>query len=100
MTTQAPRHTTAELVKVAGVSRSYGRASEAFTALRDIDLSLNEGEFVALLGPSGCGKITLLRLITGLIGPPVARCSTAASRCAESTPRPPSCSRPSPCSPG
>jgi multiple sugar transport system ATP-binding protein len=34
--------------------------------IRGVDLSVNEGEFVALVGPSGCGKSTLLRMIAGL----------------------------------
>jgi NitT/TauT family transport system ATP-binding protein len=38
-------------------------------ALRDIDLTVAEGEFVALIGRSGCGKSTLLRLIAGLLPP-------------------------------
>src|SRR4028119_741256 len=37
-----------------------------FTALQAISLTVNDGEFVALLGPSGCGKTTLLRIIAGL----------------------------------
>ncbi len=35
-------------------------------ALRDMDLSVNSGDFISLLGPSGCGKSTALRLIAGL----------------------------------
>ncbi|MEO9824298.1 MAG: ABC transporter ATP-binding protein [Paracoccaceae bacterium] len=38
-------------------------------ALRDMNLSVNDGDFVSLLGPSGCGKSTALRLISGLIHP-------------------------------
>lgn len=38
-------------------------------ALRDMNLSVNEGDFMSLLGPSGCGKSTALRLISGLMHP-------------------------------
>ena len=38
-------------------------------ALRDLDLTLNQGDFLSLLGPSGCGKSTALRLISGLMTP-------------------------------
>jgi ABC-type nitrate/sulfonate/bicarbonate transport system ATPase subunit len=43
-----------------------GAGGLAVTALRDIDLTVENGEFVAILGPSGCGKSTLLELIAGL----------------------------------
>ena len=36
-------------------------------ALKDMNLTVNEGDFVSLLGPSGCGKSTALRLISNLI---------------------------------
>ncbi|MDR2930836.1 MAG: ABC transporter ATP-binding protein [Propionibacteriaceae bacterium] len=39
------------------------------TVLKDLDLSINPGEFLTLLGPSGSGKTTLLRVIAGLIDP-------------------------------
>lgn len=39
------------------------------TALRDMELTVNEGDFISLLGPSGCGKSTALRLIAGLSNP-------------------------------
>lgn len=38
-------------------------------ALRDMNLTVNEGDFLSLLGPSGCGKSTALRLISGLMHP-------------------------------
>lgn len=59
----------ATLLKIEHVTKIYGGGDRRFTAVKDINLSLNEGEFVALLGPSGCGKSTLLRMITGLIAP-------------------------------
>ena len=40
-----------------------------FTALKDIDLNLNKGEFTGLIGPSGSGKTTLLNIIGGLDSP-------------------------------
>ena len=40
-----------------------------FTALRDINVHVKEGEFFTFLGPSGCGKTTTLRTITGFIEP-------------------------------
>src|SRR5438874_2659368 len=38
----------------------------AYTALRDLDIAVGEGEFCAVVGPTGCGKSTTLALISGL----------------------------------
>lgn len=40
-------------------------------AVRDLNLTVDEGEFIALVGPSGCGKTTILSLIAGLLSPTV-----------------------------
>jgi putative ABC transport system ATP-binding protein len=57
------------LVAVAGVSKTYGQGATAVHALRDIDLTIQAGEFAALVGPSGSGKTTLLNLIGALDRP-------------------------------
>lgn len=48
------------------VGKRYGDGSAAVHALRDIDLEVNEGETMILLGPSGSGKSTLLNILGGL----------------------------------
>jgi len=52
-----------------GIGVTFPTANGPFTALRDIDLSIDKGEFVALIGHSGCGKSTLLNIIAGLTRP-------------------------------
>jgi NitT/TauT family transport system ATP-binding protein len=52
------------------VLRSVGKTfGNDVVALRDVNLTINEGDFLSLLGPSGCGKSTALRLIAGLSSP-------------------------------
>lgn len=54
---------------VAGLTKSYGTAASRIEALRGIDLTLRRGEFVAVMGPSGSGKSSLLHLLAGLDQP-------------------------------
>jgi putative ABC transport system ATP-binding protein len=57
------------LVEARGLSRSYQRGNQTVEALRDVDLTIDEGEFVTVMGPSGCGKSTLLHLLGGIDRP-------------------------------
>jgi ABC-type lipoprotein export system ATPase subunit len=56
-------------ILIRGVKKSYGAGSSAVQVLRGVDLTVNAGEFVAVLGPSGSGKSTLLNLL-GLMDRP------------------------------
>lgn len=51
------------------VKRYTSPDGEAFTAMGPIDLNVSAGEFLCLLGPTGCGKTTLLRILSGLEKP-------------------------------
>lgn len=62
-------NTNGNLVSVDGVEKVFRRGSEEIHILRDLNLSVPEGEFLALMGPSGSGKSTLLNLIGGLDQP-------------------------------
>ncbi len=57
------------LVQVDNLTKVYGKGDTAVTALDHVSLSVNAGEFVAIMGPSGCGKSTLLHLLGGLDRP-------------------------------
>jgi len=58
-----------EVLKTTGLRKVYGSGANAVTALKGAELSVEEGEFIAIVGPSGSGKSTLLHLLAGLDRP-------------------------------
>jgi lipoprotein-releasing system ATP-binding protein len=57
------------LVRVAGLFKSFGSGNDRIEILKNLDFHLNEGETVAILGPSGIGKSTLLHILGTLDRP-------------------------------
>ena len=57
------------MIRARSIIRKFKRGKETITALKGIDLDINPGEFVILLGPSGAGKTTLLNIIGGMDRP-------------------------------
>lgn len=57
------------LLQVTNLSKDYGNGRGRLEAIRNMDLSMEDGEFVAIVGPSGCGKSTFLHILGGFIEP-------------------------------
>ena len=57
------------LVELNNISMAYGKGANAVRAIEDVTLSIQKGEFIAVVGPSGCGKSSLMKLISGLHPP-------------------------------
>lgn len=58
-----------EILRVENLRKGYGEGPNKVIALNGVDLSVDRGEFVAIVGPSGSGKSTLLHIIGGVDGP-------------------------------
>jgi NitT/TauT family transport system ATP-binding protein len=64
-----PSVDTGHAVRLSGVGKTFGHGRRAVTALEEVDLEVAPGEFVCLVGASGCGKTTVLNLVAGLDKP-------------------------------
>lgn len=56
-----------ELINISNLSKTYFDKNGMTVAVQDFTLSIQQGEFIALIGPSGCGKSTILSILSGLI---------------------------------
>ena len=66
--TPSDQKTTAFLT-IENVSKVYPTAKGPYTVLENVNLSVNEGEFICVIGHSGCGKSTLLNMVSGFASP-------------------------------
>ena len=54
------------LLELRGLRKTFGRGSRGLPAVRGVDLDVERGETVGVVGESGCGKTTLARMVAGL----------------------------------
>ena len=57
----------AKIIEIQNLNLIYHSKEFETLALKDLNLTVNQGEFISIVGPSGCGKTTILSLISGLI---------------------------------
>jgi putative ABC transport system ATP-binding protein len=67
------------LISLCGVSKHYDGAAGPIAALRDLNLEIGEGEFIAVIGKSGSGKTTLINVLTGIDSPTCGSIQVAAT---------------------
>jgi putative ABC transport system ATP-binding protein len=75
-----------EVVRIEDVSKSYDLGNQRVEALRSVDLTIDEGDFLAIAGPSGSGKSTLLNLIGCIDIPSSGNVYVAGNRVSDQTP--------------
>ena len=60
---------TESMIELRGIVKRFSNAAGVFTVLKGVDLTINRGEFVSIVGKSGSGKSTLLNMVTGIDHP-------------------------------
>lgn len=66
-------HSDMPAIRVHGLGMAFGEGATSRMVIKDMDLSVAAGEFLCIVGASGCGKTTLLRLLAGLARPTAGR---------------------------
>jgi len=64
-----PKNGMKNLIRLNNVVKTYNSTAGTFTALKGIDIEINNGEFVSIVGKSGSGKTTLMNVLTGIDRP-------------------------------
>ncbi|MBN1313382.1 MAG: ABC transporter ATP-binding protein [Anaerolineae bacterium] len=65
------RHGNRHLIELRDLTKNYKTPAGDFTALKDVNLGIDQGEFIAVIGKSGSGKSTLVNMITGIDRPTI-----------------------------
>lgn len=61
------------MIRLENVSKHYSRRGETVTALKNADMTISNGQYVAIVGPSGSGKTTMLSLLGGMLSPTIGK---------------------------
>ena len=75
------------ILSIENVTRKYKDDENEVVALSDINFDVKKGEFVSIIGASGCGKTTLLRLIAGLDNPQAGELKQVAEKIVKADPK-------------
>ena len=57
------------ILKLTDICKDYIQGKEPVRVLKNVNLTVEQGEYLAIMGPSGCGKTTILQLLAGLLQP-------------------------------